>query len=181
MICINCTFHYSVWSFHLLFSYKFWNVWHQLICWFNVSWTLRSPDVVNVLQSLLLMSLHVVLPHLSLFRCTCSDCCSFCYHLRVGLSLVFECLLHHLWLPLVLVLSYSCGWLICQCFKLQVSDFSWCQVTDADFITPTLLCLLPFSRLVFFVSIPPHDGCISCRLYNMYLLFLCTDLWPLLR
>ena len=58
---------------------------------------------------------------------------------------------------------------------------SWCQVTDADFITPTLLCNLPFSRLVFFMSIPLHDGCISCRLYNMYLLFLCTDLCPLLR
>jgi len=58
---------------------------------------------------------------------------------------------------------------------------SWCHVTDADFITPTLLCLLPLSRLVIFVSIPLHDGCISCRLYNMYLLFLCTDLCPLLR
>jgi hypothetical protein len=166
MICISCTFHYSVWSFHLSFCYKFWDVWHQLICWFNVSWTLSSPDVVNVLQSILLMSLHVVLPHSSLFRCTCSDCCSFCYHLRVGLSPVFECLLHRLWLPLVLVLSYSCDWLICQCFKL---------------LTPTILHLLPLSRLVIFVSIPLHDGCISCRLYNMYLLFLCTDLCPLLR
>ncbi len=111
MLCINCTFHYSVWSFHLSFCYKFCDVWHQLICWFNVSWTLSFLEVVNVLQSLLLMSLHVVLPHLSLFRCTCSDCGSFCYHLRVGLSPVFECLLHHLWLPLVLVLSYSCDWL----------------------------------------------------------------------
>ena len=109
------------------FAYKFWNGWHQLICWFNVSWTLSFVDVANALQSLLLMSLHVVLPHLSLFRCTCSDCCSFCYHLRVGLTPVFECLLHHL-LPLVLVLSYSCGWMICQCFKLLVSDSSWCQV-----------------------------------------------------
>ena len=165
----------------MLFSYKFWNVWHQLICWFNVSWTLSFPDVVNVLQSLLLISLHVVLPHLSLFRCTCSDCCSFCYHLRVGLSLVFECLLHHPWLPLALVLSHSCGWLICQCFKLLVSDFSWRQVTDADFITTTLLCLLSFSRLIIFVSIPLHDGCINCRLYNMYLLFLCSDLCPFFR
>ena len=181
MICIRCTFHYSVWSFHLSFCYKFCDVWHQLICWFNVSWTLSFPDVINVLQRLLLMSLHVVLPHFSLFRCTCSDCCSFCYYLRVGLSPVFECLLHHLWLPLVLLLLYSYGWLICQCFKLLVSDFSWRQVTDADFITPTLLSLLPLSRLVIFVSIPLHDGCISCRLYNMYLLFLCTDLCPLLR
>jgi hypothetical protein len=128
MICLNCTFHYSVWSFHLSFCYKFCDVWHQLICWFNVSWTLSFLEVVNVLQSLLLMWRHVVLPHLSLFRCTCSGCCSFCYHLRVGLSPVFECLLHHLWLPLVLVLSYSCDWLICQCFKLLVSDSSWCQV-----------------------------------------------------
>jgi len=159
MICINCTFHYSVWSFQLSFSYKFWNGWHQLICWFNVSWTLSFLDVVNVLQSLLLMWLHVVLPHLSLFRCTCSDCCSFCYHLRVGLTPVIEC----------------------RCFKLLVSDSSWCRVTDAGFITPTLLCHLSFSRLVFFVSIPLHDGCISCRLYNMYLLFLCSDFCPLLR
>jgi len=94
------------------------------------SWTLSFLEVVNVLQSLLLMSLHVVLPHLSLFRCTCSDCGSFCYHLRVGLSPVFECLLHHLWLPMVLVLSYSCDWLICQCFKLLVPNFMmsgyWC-------------------------------------------------------
>jgi hypothetical protein len=111
MICINCTFHYSVWSFHLLFSCKFWNVWHQLICWFNVSWTLSFLDVVNVLESIWLMSLHVVLPHVSLFRCTCSGCCSFCYHLRVGLTPVFECLLHHLWLPLVLVLFYGYSWL----------------------------------------------------------------------
>jgi hypothetical protein len=111
----------DVWS--ALFSYKFCNGWHQLICWFNVSWTLSFPDVVNVLQSLLLMSLHVVLPHLSLFRCTCSDCCSFCYHLRVGLSPVFECLLHHLWLLLVLVLFYSCGWMTCRCFNLLVPDF----------------------------------------------------------
>ena len=112
------------------FAYKFRNEWHQLICWFNVSWTLRSPDVVNVLQSLLLMWLHVVLPHLSLFRCTCSDCCSFCYHLRVGLTPVFECLLHHLWLPLVLVLFYSYSWMTCQCFKLLVPNFMmsgyWC-------------------------------------------------------
>jgi hypothetical protein len=50
MICTNCTFHYSVWSFQLLFSYKLWNGWHQLICWFNVSWTLSFLDVVNVLQ-----------------------------------------------------------------------------------------------------------------------------------
>ena len=130
MICIHCTFHYSVWSFHLSFCHKFCDVWHQLICWFNVSWTLSFLEVVNVLQSLLLMSLHVVLPHLSLFRCTCFGCCSFCYHLRVGLSPVFECLLHHLWLPLVLVLSYSCDWLICQCFKLLVPNFMmsayWC-------------------------------------------------------
>jgi len=49
MICINCTFHYSVWSFHLSFSYKLWNGWHQLICWFNVSWTLGFLEVVNVL------------------------------------------------------------------------------------------------------------------------------------
>jgi hypothetical protein len=93
-------------------------------------WTLSFLDVVNVLQSLLLMSLHVVLPHLSLFRCTCSGCCSFCYHLRVGLTPVFECLLQHLWLPLVLVLSYSCDWLTCRCFKLLVPDFMmsgyWC-------------------------------------------------------
>jgi hypothetical protein len=156
MICTNCAFHYSVWSFHLSFCYKFWDGWYQLICWFNVSWTLSFPDVVNVLQSLLLMSLHVVLPHLSLFRCTCSGCCPFCYHLRVGLSPVFECL--------------SVCYIIC-----------WCQVTDAGFITPTLLCHLPFSRLVIFVSIPLHDGCISCRLYNMYLLFCCSDLCPLLR
>jgi len=163
MICINCTFHYSVWSFQLLFSYKFWKVWHHLICWFNVSWTLGFLEVVNVLPK---FTSHVTScgpPSLSLFRCTCSDCCSFCYHLRVGLSPVFECLLHHLWLPLVLVLSYSCGWLICQCFKLLVSDFSWGQVADAGFITPTLLSLLPLSRLVIFVSIPIHDGCINWR------------------
>jgi len=130
MICMNCTFHYSVWLFHLSFCYKFWDGWHQLICWFNVSLTLRFPDVINVLQRLLLMSLHVVLPHLFLFRCTCSDCCLFCYHLRVGLSLVFECLLHHLWLPLVLVLFYSYSWMTCQCFKLLVPNFImsgyWC-------------------------------------------------------
>jgi len=128
MICINCTFHYSVWSFHLSFSYKFWNGWHQLICWFNVSWTLSFVDVANALQSLLLMSLHVVLPHLSLFRCTCSDCCSFCYHLRAGLSQVFECLLHPLWLPLVLVLSCSYSWLMYQCIKLLIwtlHDVMW--------------------------------------------------------
>jgi len=90
-------------------------------------------------------------------------------------------LLQHLWLQLVLVLFYSCGWMICQCFKLQVSDFSWCQVTDAGFITPTLLCHLPFSRLVFFVSIPLHDSCISCSLYEMYIFFCCSYLCPLLR
>jgi hypothetical protein len=132
MICINCTFHYSVWSILLLFSYKFWNGWHQLIpwynVWYNVYWSLSFLDVITVLQSLLLMSLHVVLPHLCIFRCTCSDCCSFWYHLRVGLSQVFECLLHQLWLPLVLVLFHSYRWLICQCFILLVPDFSWCQV-----------------------------------------------------
>jgi len=181
MICIYCTFHYSVWSFHLSFSYKFWNGWHQLIRWYNVSWTLSFLDVSNVLQSLLLMSPHVVLHHLSLLRCTCSDCCSFRYHLRVGLSQVFEYLLHHLWLPLVLVFFHSYSWLICQCFKLLVSDFSWWQVIGADFITPTPLSLLPFSRLVILVSIPLHDGCINCRLYNVYLLFICSDLCPLLR
>jgi hypothetical protein len=165
MICINCTFHYSVWSFHLLFSYKFWNGWHQLICWFNVSWTLSNLEVVNIFQSLLLMSLHVVLPHLYLFWCTCSDCCSFCYPLRVGLSPVFECLLHHWYV------NVSNSWF----------HTSWCQVTDADFITPTLLSLLPLSRLVIFVSIPLHDGCISCRLYKMYIFFCCSDLCPLLR
>ena len=58
---------------------------------------------------------------------------------------------------------------------------SWCQVTDADFITPTLLCLLPFSRLVIFVSILLHDGCISGSLYGMYIFFCCSDLCPLLR
>ena len=51
----------------------------------------------------------------------------------------------------------------------------------ADFITPTLLCLLPLSRLVFFVSIPLRDGCINCSLYEMYIFFCCSDLCPLLR
>jgi len=180
MICINCTFHYSVWSFHLLFSYKFWNVWHQLICWFNVSWTLSFLDVVNVLQSLLLMSLHVVLPH-----CLYSDVLVLIVvHFVITWGLVFlRCLsvcyiicdYHWFWFSPIAVL----GWYV----NVSNSWFqtSWCQVTDADFITPTLLCLLPLSRLVIFVSIPLHDGCISCRLYNMYLLFLCTDLCPLLR
>jgi hypothetical protein len=86
------------------------------------------------------------------------------------------CDYHWFWFSPIAVV----GWYV-NVSKLQVSDFSWCQVTDAGFITPTLLCHLPFSRLVFFVSIPLHDGCISCRLYNMYLFFCCSDLCPLLR
>jgi len=63
---------------------------------------------------------------------------------------------------------------------------SWYQTLHdvrlgADFITPTLLCLLPFSKLVFFVSIALHDGCISCSLYEMYIFLCCSDLCPLLR
>jgi hypothetical protein len=77
-------------------------------------------------------------------------CLSVCYII---------CDYHWFWFSI-----YSCGWLTCQCFKLLVSDFSWCQVTDADFIIPTLLCLLPFGRLVIFVSTPLHDGCINWRL-----------------
>ena len=147
MICINCAFHYSVWSFHLSFSYKLWNGWHQLICWFNVSWTLGFLEVVNVLQSLLLMSLHVVLPHLSLFRCTCSDCCSFCYHLRVGLTPVFECLLQHLWLPLVLVLFYGYSWL---------NDMPMLQTPGSR---------LHDVRLLMLTSLLPHF-CVSCHLVD---------------
>jgi len=76
---------------------------------------------------------------------------------------------------------HSYSWLICQCYKLLVPDFSWCKVIGADFITPAPLSLLPFSRLVILLSIPLHDGCINCRLYNMYLLFLCSDLCPFFR
>ena len=93
-------------------------------------------------------------------------CLSVCYII---------CDYHWFWFSPIAVL----GWYV----NVSNSWFqtSWCQVTNAVFITPTLLCLLPLSRLVIFVSIPLHDGCISCRLYNMYLLFLCTDLCPLLR
>jgi len=51
----------------------------------------------------------------------------------------------------------------------------------ADFITSTLLSNPSFSRVVTLVFLPLHDDCISCGLYSMYFLFLCSDLCPLLR